>query len=111
MKISFTYPLARKFNLLKYFGNIFMKLREELNEENKIECPPEGQFYSCLFRSMSIQTKAAILFVATTIIPGYVFFAFYRHTPVYVHFSFLVLAMDYFIACLETYDEEPKGDE
>lgn len=107
----FMTPVARKFNLLRFFGNIFIKLRKEVKEINSMDVPPEGEFLSSMLHALVVLTKVGALFFASTILPMAIMAAVLKNIAWFGQWIFIVAAADYFCACLETYDEEPKGDE
>lgn len=107
----FMAPVARKFNLLRFFGNLFVKLRKEVKEINGMDVPPEGEFLSSMFRAFVVVTKTGGLFFATTILPMAIMGIVLNNFSLIGKWIFIVAAADYFDACLETYDEEPEGDE
>ena len=104
-------PVARKFNLLRLFGNLFIKLRKELKEINEMEYPEKGEFLSSIFHAMAVMLKVGVLFFAVTILP-IAFVGIVINNLAWIgQCIFIIAAEDYFTACLETYDEEPEGDE
>lgn len=107
----FMTPVARKFNLLRFFGNSFAGLRKELKEVSRMDDPPEDEFLSSMGYAMAVLTKVGILFVATTMLVPSIFMRILDILPWFCQWIFIVATVDYFNACLETYDEEPKGDE
>lgn len=107
----FMAPVARKFNLLRFFGNLFVKLRKEMKEINEMGCPKEGEFLSSMCHLMVVLMKVGILFFALTILPMAIVGIVLNNLVWIGQLIFIIAAADYFNACLETYDEEPEGDE
>lgn len=104
-------PVAKKFNLLRFFGNFFIKLRKELKEINSMDVPPEGEFLSSMFHMLFVLMKVGILFFTITFLLPAVIMCTSDNLGWIGKWIYIVAIVDYFNACLETYDEEPKGDE
>ena len=108
----FMTPVARKFNLLRFFGNFFIKLRKEVKELNNIHniCSKD-EFLSSTLRYSSVLMKVGVLFIAIAILFPLVLIEIFNNLVWFGQWLFILVAIDYFNACLETYDEEPKDDE